>query len=167
MPDAAGPPRLLDSTDLQLLRLLQEDGRTSNVDLARAVSLSPAPCLRRVQRLEEEGIIRRYVALVDAGALGHAMNVFISVRLERQTKEVVDRFEHEIQRLPEVLECYWMAGENDYLLRVSTADLLAYERLLMNHLTRIDGVANIQSSITMRQVKYSTALPVDTIGVDR
>jgi len=150
----------LDATDRRILDRLQVDGRITNSDLARAVHLSPAPCLRRVQRLEARGVIERYVALLDAEEVGLALSVFIAVSLDRQTKDTVDRFEAAVRSYPEVLECYWMAGETDYLLRVAVADLHEYERFLMDHLTRVDGVSNIRSSIAMRQVKYSTALPL-------
>jgi DNA-binding Lrp family transcriptional regulator len=150
----------LDQTDRRILDRLQVDGRITNSDLAREVHLSPAPCLRRVQRLEAERIITRYVALLDAEQVGRGLSIFVAVSLDRQTKDNVDRFEQTVRSYPEVLECYWMAGETDYLLRVAIADLHQYERFLMDRLTRIEGVSNIRSSIAMRQVKYSTALPL-------
>jgi Lrp/AsnC family leucine-responsive transcriptional regulator len=150
----------LDDTDRRILDLLQRDGRIANSDLARAIHLSPAPCLRRVQRLEADRVIKRYVALLDADQIGLSLNIFIAVSLDRQTKDNVDRFEQTVCSYPEVLECYWMAGETDYLLRVALADLHDYERFLMDRLTRIDGISNIRSLFAMRQVKYSTALPL-------
>ncbi len=157
------PMPKIDATDRRILERLQVDGRITNSDLARDVHLSPAPCLRRVQRLETNRVIQRYVALLDAEQVGLALSVFINVSLDRQTKDTVDRFEQAVGSYPQVLECYWMTGETDYLLRVAVADLHEYERFLMDQLTRIDGVSNIRSSIAMRQVKYSTALPLSTL----
>lgn len=154
----------LDQTDCRILDRLQSDGRITNSNLAREVHLSPAPCLRRVQRLEADRVIKRYVALLDAEQVGLGLSIFIAVSLDRQTKDNVDHFEQAVRSYPEVLECYWMAGETDYLLRVAITDLHEYERFLMDRLTRIEGVSNIRSSIAMRQVKYSTALPVQAIG---
>ncbi len=152
--------RPLDNVDRQILAVLQTKGRIPNTELAAAVRLSPAPCLRRVQRLEEDGYIRGYVALLDADAVGRGLTVFVSVSLERQTKAAVDRFEAEILKYPEVLECYWTAGDTDYLLKVAVADLTGLERFLLDRLTQVPGVASVKSGVTMRQVKSSTALPV-------
>ncbi len=151
---------VLDDIDWNILRRLQEDARLSNVELARAVHLSPSPCLARVRRLEESGYIKRYVSLLDALALGLTVSVFIQVRLERQVESALDVFEREIAARPEVMECYLMTGDSDYLLRVVVSDVQALERFIVDFLSRIPGVGNIKSSFALKQVKYKTALPL-------
>jgi Lrp/AsnC family transcriptional regulator, leucine-responsive regulatory protein len=150
----------LDAIDRKILAQLQDDARIANVALADAVGLSPAPCLRRVRALEERGVIRKHVTLVDPAAVGLAVSVFVHVSLERQIEPSLKRFEAAILTRPEVMECYLMTGDADYLLRVVCADLSAYERFLLDHLTQVPGVASIRSSFSLKQVKYSTALPV-------
>jgi len=150
----------LDAIDRKILALLQENARLSNVELADAVGLSPSPCLRRVRELEHAGVIRRYVTLLDPARVGLPVSIFVNVTLERQVEQALERFEAAILKRPEVMECYLMTGDADYLLRVVTADLSAYERFLMDHLTRVPGVASIKSSFALKQVKYRTALPV-------
>lgn len=152
----------LDAIDRKILALLQEDARLANVELADKVGLSPSPCLRRVRDLEAAGIIRRYVTLLDPAAIGLPVSVFVNVTLERQVEQALERFEAVILKRPEVMECYLMTGDADYLLRVVIADLSSYERFLIEHLTRVPGVASIKSSFALKQVKYRTALPVDT-----
>jgi Lrp/AsnC family leucine-responsive transcriptional regulator len=154
----------LDAIDRKILDALQANGRLSNVELAERVGLSPSPCLRRVRLLEEAGVINRYVALLNQDAVGLPVSVFISIKLERQHEEDLDRFEAEVSRYPEVLECYLMTGTRDYLLRVATADLAAYERFLKTKLTRVENVASIESSFALRQVKYTNSLPLETTG---
>jgi Lrp/AsnC family transcriptional regulator, leucine-responsive regulatory protein len=150
----------LDAIDLRILARLQDNARLTNVELAEAVGLSPSPCLRRVRELEQLGTIRRYVALLDPAAIGLPVSVFVNVTLERQVETALERFEAAILKRPEVMECYLMTGDADYLLRVVTADLSAYERFLVEHLTRVPGVASIKSSFALKQVKYRTALPM-------
>jgi len=150
----------LDDIDRRILARLQDNARLTNVELAEAVGLSPSPCLRRVRELESSGVIRRYVALLDPTTVGLPVSVFVNVRLERQVETALERFEAAILKRPEVMECYLMTGDADYLLRVVTADLSAYERFLVEHLTRVPGVASIKSSFALKQVKYRTALPV-------
>ena len=154
----------LDSIDRKILDALQANGRLSNVELAERVGLSPSPCLRRVRLLEEAGVIKRYVALLNQDAVGLPVSVFISIKLERQHEEDLDRFEAEVSRYPEVLECYLMTGEADYLLRVVVPDLASYEQFLKRHLTRIDGIASIKSSFALNRVQYRTALPLDHLS---
>lgn len=154
----------LDTIDRKILAALQDNGRLSNVELAERVGLSPSPCLRRVRLLEEGGIINRYVALIDQKAVGLPVSVFISIKLERQQEDDLDSFEAEVRQYPEVLECYLMTGTRDYLLRVATRDLAAYERFLKNKLTRVGNVASIESSFALKQVKYTNSLPLDTMG---
>jgi len=151
---------VLDAIDRKILAALQNNARLSNVQLADEIGLSPSPCLRRVRELEESGVIRRYVTLLDPAAIGLPVSIFVSVTLERQVEKALEPFEKAIQQRPEVMECYLMTGDADYLLRVVTADLAAYERFLMDHLTRVKGVASIKSSFALKQVKYSTALPL-------
>ena len=155
------PRRALDAIDRKILTALQEDARLPNVELARAVGLSPSPCLRRVKALEAAGVIRRFATLVDQAAVGLPVSVFVSVSLERQVESALEVFEAAIQRRPEVMECYLMTGTADYLLRIVLPDLAAYERFLKDHLTRIPGVRSIQSSFALKQVAYRTALPLD------
>lgn len=154
------PNRPLDSIDLKILRQLQEDAATPNVALARKAGLSPSPCLRRVQLLEEQGVIRRRVTLLDPAAVGLGMNVFIQVTLEKQTERTLQQFERKILEYPEVLECYLMTGEADYLLRAVLPDMESFERFVVDRLTRITGVARVRSSFAMKQVKYTTRLPI-------
>ncbi len=155
------PSQPLDEIDRRILRTLQAEARTPNVDLARQVGLSPSPCLRRVRELEESGVIRRHVTLVDPSAVGLGVSVFVSVRLERQVENALERFEQAMQERPEVMECYLMTGDADYLLRVVVRDVPAYERFLVDHLTRVSGIASIRSSFALKQVKYTTALPIE------
>ena len=158
------PNRSIDAIDRQILENLQNDARMRNVELAEKVGLSPSPCLRRVGNLEETGVIRGYATLVDAEAVGLPVSVFVSVTLEKQIEKTLEKFEKEIRARPEVMECYLMTGEADYLLRVVTADLSAYERFLIEHLTRIPCVASIKSSFALKQVAYRTALPISPPG---
>ncbi|HJO97023.1 MAG: Lrp/AsnC family transcriptional regulator [Rhodospirillales bacterium] len=155
------PKLTLDAIDRQILRHLQENARIPNVDLARRVGLSPSPCSRRVRELETEGVIRRYATLIDPGAAGLPVSVFINVTLDKQIEHNLEAFESAVTELPEVMECYLMTGDADYLLRVVLADLAAYRQFLMDHLTRIPGVSNIRSSFALKQVTYRTALPLD------
>ena len=150
----------LDAIDLRILGALQENAQIANTELAAAVGLSPAPCLRRVRALEERGVIRKHVSLVSPAAVGLPVSVFVSISLERQVEEALKRFERVILARPEVMECYLMTGDADYLLRVVCADLGAYERFVLDHLTKVPGVSSIRSSFALKQVKYSTALPL-------
>jgi len=151
----------LDEIDLKILAALQKDARISNQLLAECVGLSPSPCLRRVRQLEEDGVIRRYVTLLDPRALGRGLHAFVEVRLDRQTRASVDRFEAEIVKFPEVLECHFMAGDADYLLRVVVKDLDEFRAFHMNKLVKVPGVANVKSSISMKQIKYTAEFAVD------
>lgn len=165
VPEAPATPRALgersfDEIDRRILEVLQQDARISNVDLAGKVGLSPSPCLRRVRDLEDSGLVRRYVALLDPGSVGLGVSVFVQVSLERQAEQGLGDFEKRVLDRPEVLECYLMTGDADYLLRVVVPDVAAFERFLMGHLTRIPGVASVKSSFALKQVKYSTALPL-------
>ncbi len=150
----------LDLIDLRILSELQADGALSNVELARRVHLSPSPCLARVKALESAGVIQRYVALVNASALGLGLNVFISISLTSQSKQALADFEQRIAEHDEVMECYLMTGDSDYLVRVVVTDIAALERFILEQLTPIAGVEKIRSSFALKQVRYKTALPL-------
>ncbi|MBV8792636.1 MAG: Lrp/AsnC family transcriptional regulator [Pseudolabrys sp.] len=150
----------LDETDRKILAILQESGRIPLADLATKVGLSASPCLRRVRLMEKAGVIARYVAVLDQQAVELPVSVFISIKLASQKQDALDRFSKTIARWPEVLECYLMTGPRDYWLRVVVPDLAAYERFLKQKLTRLEGVASIESSFALEQVKYSNVLPL-------
>ena len=152
----------LDTIDLRILAELQADGSLSNVELARRVHLSPSPCLARVKALEAAGVIQRYVALANAAALGLGLNVFISISLKTQSKEALAAFEQSIAEHDQVMECYLMTGDSDYLIRVVVADISALERFILERLTPIPGIEKIRTSFTLKQVRYKTALPLPT-----
>jgi Lrp/AsnC family transcriptional regulator, leucine-responsive regulatory protein len=156
-----GVPRAqLDDIDLRILGRLQEEARISNVELADEIGLSPAPCLRRVRELEEAGIIRKYVTLLEPSAVNLGVTVFVQISLDLQLEGRLEIFEQAIMQRPEVLECYLMTGDADYLVRVVVPDVPAYERFLRDFLTRIESIAGIKSSFALKQVKYLTALPI-------
>ncbi|KCB25685.1 Bkd operon transcriptional regulator [Bordetella hinzii CA90 BAL1384] len=150
----------LDATDIRILNELQRDARLSNVELAQRVNLSPSPCLARVRRLEADGLIDRRVTLLNARKLGLKVNVFIQISLDKQRKAALDVFEREIAVLPEIMECYLMSGDADYLVRALVEDVDALERLIVERITRIPGVASIRSSFALKQVLYTTAVPL-------
>ena len=154
------PKPKLDAIDRKILEHLQLDGRMSLNDLAGKVGLSPSPCLRRVRILERDRVISRYVAVLDQRAVGLPVSVFVSIKLEKQRQDALERFAKAIARWPEVLECYLMTGTRDYWLRVVVPDLDAYERFVKQKLTRLEGVASIESSFALEQVKYTNVLPV-------
>jgi len=149
----------LDGIDYRIIEELQQDGGLSNVELARRVHLSPSPCLARVKALEAAGVIRRYVALMDPQSLGLGLNVFINISLKAQSKEALAVFEQRIAEHDEVMECYLMTGDSDYLIRVAVTDIAALERFILEQLTPIPGIEKIRSSFTLKQVRYKTALP--------
>jgi Lrp/AsnC family leucine-responsive transcriptional regulator len=149
-----------DAIDRKILAALQADSRVTMQELADKVGLSISPCHRRVKLLEQRGVISGYMALVDQKAVGLPVSVFISIKLIRQKEEDLARFANAIAKWDEVLECYLMTGNRDYLLRVVSADLASYEAFLKTKLTRLDGIASIESSFALSQVKYSIALPV-------
>ncbi|NNM01805.1 MAG: Lrp/AsnC family transcriptional regulator [Gammaproteobacteria bacterium] len=142
-----------DSIDRRILVELQRDGRLTNQELSERVGLSPSPCARRVKNLEAQGYIAGYSARIDEARMGFPFAVFISVKLDHQVDDRLVRFEEAIALYPEVVDCWLMTGSRDYLLRVAVADLNEFERFLTGRLTRIDGVASIESSIPIRRVK--------------
>jgi len=149
-----------DNFDRSILTALQKDGRISNVDLAELVNLSESACLRRVRRLEDNGFIERYAALLDQRQAGLSGNVFVHIALHREEQSELAAFEAAVQNLPEVMECYLMTGEFDYLLRVVVSDMADFERVHNESLTRLPGVARVNSSVAIRTVRKTTELPL-------
>ena len=150
----------LDTVDLRILDELQRDGALTNVELARRVHLSPSPCLARVKALQQAGVIERYVAIANPAALGLGLNVFISISLTAQNKDSLAAFEGRIAEHEQVMECYLMTGDSDYLIRVVVADIAALERFILEQLTPIPGIEKIRSSFALKRVRYKTALPL-------
>ncbi len=150
----------LDSTDRRILEVLQKTGRMSNAELSERVNLSPSACHRRVQRLEAEGYIKDYVALLDARKMGCPTTVFVEITLSGQADEVLEAFEREVARVPDVLECHLMAGKSDYLLKVVAENTEDFARIHRRYLARLPGVQGMQSSFALRTVFRTTALPV-------
>ena len=151
---------MLDTTDRKILTELQRSGRMSNADLAEKINLSPSACHRRVQRLEAEGYISNYVALLNVRKLGVATTVFVEITLQGQSDEVLDAFEKAVRRIPDVMECHLMAGTADYILKVVAEDTEDFARIHRQYLSRLPGVAQMQSSFALRTVFRTTALPV-------
>lgn len=150
----------IDAIDRRILALLQKQGRISNAELAARVHLSPSACHRRVQRLEEAGVISDYVALLDARALRRQTTVFVEITLSGQSDEVLDGFERAVRAIPDVLECHLMAGTADYLLKIVVEDTDDFARIHRQHLSRLPGVAQMHSSFALRTVFRTTAIPV-------
>ena len=153
----------LDAVDIRILNELQNDGSLTNLELAKRVHLSPSPCLTRVKALENAGVIERYVALVRPKTLGLNLSVFISISLKEQSKEALAAFEKSIADHDEIMECYLMTGDSDYLIRVAVADITALEKFILEQLTPIAGIEKIRSSFALKQVKYKTALPLSPV----
>lgn len=150
----------LDTTDCRILTALQKTGRMSNAELSERVNLSPSACHRRVQRLENEGVIANYVALLDPRKLDRPSTVFVEITLNGQTEDALDAFEREIALIPDLLECHLMAGTADYLLKISARDTDDFARIHRRYLARLPGVSQMQSSFSLREVFKTTALPV-------
>ncbi|QMU59580.1 MAG: winged helix-turn-helix transcriptional regulator [Boseongicola sp.] len=150
----------IDATDARILNVLQKRGRISNADLSDAINLSASACHRRVQRLEDSGIIRDYVALLNPRKLGRPTVVFVEITLSGQADEVLDAFEKQVKLIPDVLECHLMAGTADYLLKVVAEDTEDFARIHRRYLARLPGVAQMHSSFALRTVRQTTALPV-------
>ena len=150
----------LDAIDQRIVGELQDNARLTNVELAARVGLSPSPCLARVRALEQSGVINRYVTLLDPAKHGLNVSMFIQVSLEKQIEPALEMFQAAISSFPEVMECYLMTGDSDYLLRVIVPDMQALEKFIVGRLSKTPGVANIRSSLALKQVKYKTALPL-------
>lgn len=154
----------LDRTDLRLLAVLQGEGRITNAELATRVSLSPSACLRRLQRLEADGIITGYVAQVDAQAVGLGLQAFVRVQLSRHDGEAVENFVQRVADWDEVVACYALTGDMDYLMHVYVQDLAHFSRFLLDHLLNAAGVADVNSSFVLRTVKRSPSLPLNQLA---
>ena len=155
----------LDRYDRRILEVLQEEGRISNQELADRIGLSPSPCLRRVKALEEGGVLTAYRALVDSRKLGLTLMALIYISMDRHTPERFAHFEAKVSELPEVLECLLVTGQDaDYQLKVIVRDMDAYQELLLNKITRIQGVTGVHSSFVLRKVVDKTALPVGKLS---
>jgi len=148
----------LDQIDRKILRALQADAKLTTAEIAAQVGLSPSPCARRVRLLEKAGVIKGYTIVLDQKKVGLPISAFASIKLERQREEDLDRFAEAVSRWPEVVDCYLMTGQRDYLMRIAAADLEAYERFLKDKLTRLDNVASIETSFALGQVKRSEVL---------
>jgi Lrp/AsnC family transcriptional regulator len=157
----AGPP--IDDTDARILDLLQHDARLSNAEVAGRVELSVSACWRRIQRLEKLGVIRARVALLDVAKLGLGITVFESVKLSSHGRQALPEFEAAIREFPEVVECYTVTGQVDFILRIVTRDIPSYERFLRDHLLQLPHVAEVHSTIALTQVKYTTAVPLEGV----
>lgn len=154
----------LDRTDRRILQAMQANARISNLELADAVGLSPTPCSRRVRRLEESGIIRGHVTLLNQPMLGLKLTAYIGISMDRHTPDRFEAFEAEVAQYPEVMECSVVTGQaSDYLLKAVVPDMEYYERFLLGRLTRIPGVTGVHSSFELRRVVHRTALPLDHI----
>ncbi|MFC0429793.1 Lrp/AsnC family transcriptional regulator [Kutzneria buriramensis] len=150
----------MDRIDRQILRELQRDGRLSNAELAERVGLTPSPCLRRVNRLEQDGVILGYRALLEPATVGRGFQAFVSVAMAQEDPPTVAEFERRVGELPEVVEAMRLFGDPDYLLRVAVADIAAYERCYTESLAQLPGVARLTSHLTMKQVKVNEGLPI-------
>lgn len=158
------PKIVLDRTDRRILEQLQADGRLSNQELAERVLLSPSPCLRRVRALERSGMIQRYAALLDPLRVGLDLLAYVSVKLEKRGKMPVDQFTRAVQSWPEVIACFSMTGDMDYLMRVQVEDLAHYSRFIMDKLLKQPGVIDIRSNFVLERVKETTALPLEQLA---
>lgn len=151
---------VLDEIDRKIIAAVQDNGRITTNEIAERVGLSPSPCARRLRMLEEAGIIKGYTAIIDQKKVGLPISAFASIKLERQREDDLDRFAAAVSRWPEVVDCYLMTGQRDYLMRIVVQDLEAYERFLKDKLTRLDGVASIETSFALVQIKRSEVLPI-------
>ena len=150
----------LDATDRRILTVLQKDARITNADLSEQVNLSPSACHRRVQRLEEDGYIAAYVALLNARKMGRPTVVYVEITLQSQAEDLLDAFEREVARVPDILECHLMAGSADYLIKIMAEDTEDFARIHRRFLSRLPGVRQMQSSFALRTVVQTTALAV-------
>jgi DNA-binding Lrp family transcriptional regulator len=151
----------LDRIDIKILNELQQNASLTNVELASRVNPSPSPCLARVRTLEKLGVIDRRIALLDPAVLGIGVTAFIQIKLEKQVQTSLENFTRSIDRLAQVMECYLMTGESDYMLRVMAADIEDLEDLIVNKLSRIPGVSSIRSNLALKRISYKTVLPID------
>jgi Lrp/AsnC family transcriptional regulator, leucine-responsive regulatory protein len=157
------PKIALDEIDRQIVAVLQADGRLSNVDLAQRVGLSPSPCLRRVKRLEREGVIEAYRAMLHRERIGLGLTVFVSVKIESHANQRADAFDREMMRMPEIVACHIVAGEADYLLEVVVPDLEHYQRFLLGKLLNLPIVKEVRSNIAIQTLKAGAPLPLQQL----
>lgn len=150
----------VDRIDLKILKILQIDGKVSNAELAKRINLSPSPCLARVKRLEQQGLIKQYVALLDPKTAGLELNVFVFITLKTQSRALLKEFEERISAHPAVMECYLMTGAEDYMIRVVMPNVASLERFIVDDLSPMPEIEHIRSSIALKQVRYKTALPL-------
>ena len=158
------PMATLDKTDIKMLAALQANGRLTNVELAEKVALSPSPCLRRLKQLEESGVIRQYVALLEPAKIGLGLQAFVRVSLEKRGGGHLESFMEAVQRWPEVVNCYAMTGEMDYLLQVYFEDLEHFSRFVMDDLLQQPGVEDVKSSFVLKEFKQTTSLPISHLN---
>jgi DNA-binding Lrp family transcriptional regulator len=151
----------LDAFDRKILDVLQENGRITIQELADRVGLSATPCARRVKRMEDDGLIDRYVTLLNPERLGLGLTVFVNIRLNTQAAKTFDAFEEAVRKLPEVVGCYLLAGNYDYLIQVRVADVEAFRSFIRDRLVILEGVVETQSSVVLEETKHTTALPLD------
>jgi len=151
----------MDNTDKKILEILQGNGRITNAELAKKIGLSPPTVLERVRKLEESGIIEKYIALINPQAVGRGTTAFVAVSLSRHEEKTIASFHQAILGMPEVLECYHITGEDDYLLKVCFQDIPAYRNFLMEKLTKVPGIAKIKTSFVLAPLKKETTLPVE------
>lgn len=159
------PTATLDKTDIKMLAALQANGRLTNVELAEKVALSPSPCLRRLKQLEDSGVIRQYVALLDPAKIGLGLQAFVRVTLEKRGSTHLQGFMDAVQRWPEVVNCYAMTGEMDYLLQVYFEDLEHFSRFVMDDLLQQPGVEDVKSSFVLKEFKQTTSLPISHLNL--
>ncbi len=150
----------LDATDLRIMALLQENAHLTNKEIAARLGMTTTPVYERIKRLEEGGYIRQYVALADRMKMGFSLGAFCNVQLKEHSRPYLVQFEKEVRSLPQVTECYHIAGMYDYLLKVIARDMSDYQNFIMNILAALDNIGNVQSSFVMTEIKYSTALPI-------
>lgn len=155
------PNHEIDDIDRKIIAALQADGKITVSELAEKAGLSASPCARRVRLLEQAGVIKGYAAIIDQKKVGLPISAFASIKLERQREDDLERFSKAVARWPEVVDCYLMTGQRDYLMRIVASDLEAYEKFLNDKLTRLDGVASIETSFALKQVKRSEILPIE------
>ena len=151
---------MMDQMDKRILHALQQNGKLQNNDLAEKIGLSPSPCLRRVKQLEEEGVIDRYVALVNPQKVNLGLTVFARIWLKSQDEKTVNQFIDAIMNIPEIVECQLMAGDCDFFLRIVVSDLEAYRKFQINHLNKITGIQNVKTEIPLQKIKLTTVLPL-------
>lgn len=150
----------LDRVDIRILEVLQKDARVTNLDLARRVGLSPSPCHRRLRLIEESGLIKSYVALLDRAAAGVEFTAFVEVALQRKDPASYQAFEKAVQARAEVMECHIMTGDSDYMLRIATPGIDSFRKFIMNELLAMPGVERTRTSVSLGEIKYTTALPL-------